>query len=396
MSEDRELVALTPSDPKWFRQVLGQYPTGVCVVTAQQTGEKPSGMAVGSFTSVSLDPPLVAFLPDRSSSSWPKIERAAKFCVNILGAEQEPVCRRFASKVEDKFEGLPYRLSENGSPIIEQCVAWIDCDLHSVQEAGDHYIVIGKVRELKIESAGLPLLFFQGGYGRFSPLSMVAPDPLGKIVGPLRSIDKARSDMEWVSDQLSARCIATARVDEELIIAASAGCPKKGTVPTLVGQRLPFMPPTGSIFAAWSSEEEINEWLLLADSSESRAVLLTSLATIRERGYSLGLMSDAHRTFASTLDQLSEDPNAVANIDVRELVQKLSYDPLELTPDIHREVRQISVPVFGPGGVVAYVLTLYDFPAPQGHDGVMPYIKQMKQIANKLTQELGGTAGLVS
>jgi len=158
------------SNPQWFRKVLGQYPTGVCVITAAGSDGKVSGMAVGSFISVSLSPPLVAFLPDRSSTSWPKIERAGKFCVNVLSAAQVDVCKRFASKAEDKFAGLDYRLSENGSPIINGVVAWIDCDLYSVQEAGDHYVVMGSVCELQVESDEKPLIFFQSGYGGFSPL----------------------------------------------------------------------------------------------------------------------------------------------------------------------------------------------------------------------------------
>lgn len=162
-------------DPKRFRQVLGQYPTGVCVVTALQERDEPAAMVVGSFTSVSLNPPLVAFLPDRTSASWPKIQEAGKFCVNILGADQEDVCRRLASKAADKFDGTTYRLSPLGSPIIEQSVAWIDCDLHAVHEAGDHYIVIGLVHDLEIEQGGLPLVFFQGSYGQFSPLGLASP-----------------------------------------------------------------------------------------------------------------------------------------------------------------------------------------------------------------------------
>jgi 3-hydroxy-9,10-secoandrosta-1,3,5(10)-triene-9,17-dione monooxygenase reductase component len=155
-------------NPKWFRQVLGHYPTGVCVVTAMQADGKPVGMAVGSFTSVSLDPPLVAFLPDRSSSSWPKIQDTGRFCVNVLGADHEPICRQFASKAADKFEGLSYRLSASGSPIIDAAIAWIDCDIHAVHEAGDHYIVLGLVNGLEHRPSEGPLLFFQGKYGRFS------------------------------------------------------------------------------------------------------------------------------------------------------------------------------------------------------------------------------------
>lgn len=156
-----------PSDPAWFRQVLGQYPTGVCVITASDEEGNLHGMAVGSFTSVSLDPPLVAFLPDKSSTSWPKIEKTGAFCVNILSANQQSVCRQFAMKGEDKFQGLEYRSVATGSPVIEGTVAWIDCEIDQVIEAGDHYIVIGAVQALDVESGDLPLLFFQGGYGKY-------------------------------------------------------------------------------------------------------------------------------------------------------------------------------------------------------------------------------------
>src|ERR1700734_3736222 len=107
------------TDPRSFRRVLGHYPTGVCAITAVQDSGEPVGMAVGSFTSVSLQPPLVAFFPDRSSSSWPKIQAAGRFCVNILAAHQEPLCRALASKAQDKFVGIPYRQSTAGLPILD-------------------------------------------------------------------------------------------------------------------------------------------------------------------------------------------------------------------------------------------------------------------------------------
>src|SRR6187551_1285350 len=119
----------TSIDGRWFREVLGQYPTGVCVVTAAQPTGPDAGFVVGSFTSVSLDPPLVAFFPDKKSTTWPKIAAADHFCVNILSADQEHLCRQFASKAEDKFENVPSRPASTGAPIIEGVVAWIDCEL---------------------------------------------------------------------------------------------------------------------------------------------------------------------------------------------------------------------------------------------------------------------------
>ena len=157
----------TSIDSGKYRQVLGHFTTGVTVITAAAEAG-PVGLAVGSFSSVSLDPPLVGFFADKGSTSWPKIEGTGSFCVNILGEHQEDVCRRFASKEPDKFAGLGWKATGSGSPLIDDVIAWIDCDIDQVVEAGDHFLVLGAVRELDIAHDGPPLLFFRGGYGRFA------------------------------------------------------------------------------------------------------------------------------------------------------------------------------------------------------------------------------------
>jgi flavin reductase (DIM6/NTAB) family NADH-FMN oxidoreductase RutF len=158
----------TSFDEAKYRQVLGHFPTGVVVVTALND-DKPVGLAIGSFTSASLDPPLVGFLAGRNSSSWPKIEQAGSFCVNVLAEEQEDICRVFASKADDKFASIGWRPSRNGSPILNDVLAWIDCEIEKVDEAGDHWWVLGRVVELEVRHEGGPLIFFRGGYGRYSP-----------------------------------------------------------------------------------------------------------------------------------------------------------------------------------------------------------------------------------
>jgi flavin reductase (DIM6/NTAB) family NADH-FMN oxidoreductase RutF len=154
-------------DSAKYRQVLGHFPTGVTVITAALDGT-PVGMAVGSFASVSLDPPLVAFFAGHSSTSWPKIKAAGSFCVNILAEDQEEICRRFASKEEDKFAGLGWHPAASGAPLLAGVLAWIDCDIDSVIDAGDHVCVLGRIRELEVGHDGAPLVFFRGGYGRFA------------------------------------------------------------------------------------------------------------------------------------------------------------------------------------------------------------------------------------
>jgi flavin reductase (DIM6/NTAB) family NADH-FMN oxidoreductase RutF len=153
-----------------FRKVLGACPTGVTVVTAIDDTGSPVGMAVGSFTSASLHPPLVAFLPDRTSTSFPRIRTAKTFCVNVLAAHQESVCRAFARRGGDKFAGVGWSPAPSGAPRIDGVAAWLDCEFESVRQVGDHYLVIAHVRELDAGGEDLPLVFCQGGYGRFAPV----------------------------------------------------------------------------------------------------------------------------------------------------------------------------------------------------------------------------------
>ena len=166
--EDAGTVA-SALDGAHFRQVLGHFPTGVTVITADGA-DGPVGLAVGSFTSVSLVPPLVAFCPDKGSLSWSKIKAAGSFCVNVLAEDQEVLCRTFASKGADKFEGIGWEPTSTGSPKLAGVLAWIDCTIEAVHDAGDHEICVGRVQEMDVgvEPAG-PLVFYRGGYGRFEP-----------------------------------------------------------------------------------------------------------------------------------------------------------------------------------------------------------------------------------
>jgi flavin reductase (DIM6/NTAB) family NADH-FMN oxidoreductase RutF len=124
-------------------------------------------MIVGSFTSVSLDPPLVGFFPDRRSTTWPDIRLAGRFCVNVLASDQHEVCRALSEKKSDKFNNVPFRWSGRGLPIITGAVIWIDCDLYAVHDAGDHNIVVGIVFALDTAHGEGPMIFHKGRYGRF-------------------------------------------------------------------------------------------------------------------------------------------------------------------------------------------------------------------------------------
>ena len=161
----------TASDPPIedarFRQVLGHLPTGVVVVTANHSSG-PVGMSSSSFTSVSLQPPLVLFCPARSSKTWPKIAQTGAFCVNIFAAHHEEVSRRFAQRGIDRFADVSWHERATG-PALDDAVAWIECAIDAVHEAGDHLIVVGAVQRLDLGGEqAQPLVFLRGRYGSFA------------------------------------------------------------------------------------------------------------------------------------------------------------------------------------------------------------------------------------
>jgi flavin reductase (DIM6/NTAB) family NADH-FMN oxidoreductase RutF len=104
------------------------------------------------------------------SSTWPLLERAGRFCINVLASDQTDLCRQLATPGPDKFAGVGYTLSTHGAPLLDGALAWIDCTLHDVLEAGDHYVVLGKVEHLDVSREGDPMLFFRGRYGGFREL----------------------------------------------------------------------------------------------------------------------------------------------------------------------------------------------------------------------------------
>ncbi|MFF4430089.1 flavin reductase family protein [Streptomyces sp. NPDC001513] len=160
-----------PVSPAEFRAVLGNFASGVTVITAPSGEDEagPAGFACQSFASLSLDPPLVTFMVARTSTTWPRIARAGVFCVNILGAEQGELCRSFAVSGADKFAGVSHSPAPvTGSPQLDAVPAWIDCRIQAVHTGGDHLIVVGRVVAMGAAGEGDPLLFHKGRFGRLA------------------------------------------------------------------------------------------------------------------------------------------------------------------------------------------------------------------------------------
>jgi 3-hydroxy-9,10-secoandrosta-1,3,5(10)-triene-9,17-dione monooxygenase reductase component len=175
------VIASESIQPKRFRQVLSLLPTGVTVITGH--GESgPIGMTANSFTSVSLEPPLVLFCPAKNSSTWPLVRATQRFCVNVLAGHHEPLSRQFALKDVDRFAGVSHHHRQTG-PAIGDAVAHLDCAIEAEYEAGDHIIVVARVLALDADERAVPLLFHRGSLG---------PSNLGSTGSLLNSTTKGK------------------------------------------------------------------------------------------------------------------------------------------------------------------------------------------------------------
>ena len=153
-------------DPGEFRAVLGHFASGVTLVTGMHDGH-PAGLTCQSFFSLSLDPPLVAFAPGKSSSSWPRASSTGSVCINVLASDQEGLARTFSQSGADKFAGVGWTPAGNGAPRLQGALAWIDCTIENTHEEGDHWLVTARVEAVE-SSRGEPLLFYRGGFGGFA------------------------------------------------------------------------------------------------------------------------------------------------------------------------------------------------------------------------------------
>lgn len=152
-----------------FRDALGCFATGICVVTCRTLEGMPHGVTVNSFSSVSLDPPLVLFSLDRANNSFAHFHAAERFAINVLSAQQESLSRGFARTTGDRFDGVAYDVGLTGAPLLPGSLAVFECAKHAAHSGGDHEIIIGRVLDFACLSDAESLLYYRGRYRYLSP-----------------------------------------------------------------------------------------------------------------------------------------------------------------------------------------------------------------------------------
>ena len=181
LSANRRRSTEVAPAPRSFRDAFGRYATGVAFVTAAPDGE-PAGLIVNSLTSVSLAPPLLSFCPSRSSLTWSRMRRARHFGVNMLGRQHERFAKRATRAGADRFTGLDWEPGRSGVPLLTDALASLECEIVAEHPTGDHWIVVGRVDDLRISPIADPLVFFAGAFGtlherRASPRARLARAP---------------------------------------------------------------------------------------------------------------------------------------------------------------------------------------------------------------------------
>ena len=379
-------------DPVVFRETLGHYPTGVAVVTAVARDGNPAGMVVGTFSSVSLDPPLIAFFPARNSRSFESLRTAPTFCVNVLASDQEAVCRQLATGGAAKFDGVSWRPGPLGSPILDDAVSWLECSFEDIREAGDHYIVLGLVHGLAVARSALPLLFFQGGYGRFSPGSFVAtPDP--DLIQAAQLAEIIRAEVEDLSRELGVNCgvLVKIRGDAVQVLAANHGSVAE---PFPLGHRQPIIPPLGAVFLIDLPAAEVEDWLRRApDDGNRRAVYRARLDRVREWGYSV-LAAEPEllqrQQAALTAFEQSEGLPRHASA-VRQAISELAdvFCP-DLVPGQRYDLASIVVPVPAPAPLPRVAIRLTALPAGLATEQIESWAERLKGVAATAAVALTG------
>ena len=153
-------------DPRTLRDALGCFATGVTVVTCLNDEGQPAGITVNSFTSVSLDPPLLLVCLAKPAASADALIGASHFAINVLQTGQQPASITFSTRVEDRFDRTPWSCGEAGAPILEDSLCVFECERYAVYDGGDHHILVGRVAKASFDAGLDPLLYFRGRYRR--------------------------------------------------------------------------------------------------------------------------------------------------------------------------------------------------------------------------------------
>ena len=384
--------ATAPVDPHVFREVMGHYPTGVVVVTGRDSEDDILAMVVGTFNSVSLDPPLVSFMPMMTSRTFAKMRECSSLCINILGGEQEDIVLTIAQRWENKLDGIDWFPSPSGDPVLSESIAWIDTTIWNTVEAGDHWIVLCRVNDMAVANPVSPLIFFQGGYGSFVSTSLMARMD-HEILPAIHAAHGARAEVEALANSIGC----------EVSVFTAVSCDEMATVLSATGvgvdreeglaHRVPMVPPIGDSYVFSRPIEEQERWVdkLREASAEIKDVHRMRLEFVREHGYLLSFLPvegsaayDEMRDATKRYEKGRLTPSQERNI--RESIGRASVDYRVREVDEQQvyDVGSIVLPVRDPAGEYSLTLRLGQLPPQSAGSTINTWLDEARAVVRVL------------
>lgn len=390
------------ADASWWRTVLGEYPTGVALITALDADGGDVAMVVGTFSAVSADPPMISFMPTRGSRSYADIRAHGRVSISILGAAHENLCRLFARRDDNRFASGNWQRSAEGIARLSDAVVWFDGVIDTEIAAGDHDIVLVRVDNFGVGDgeAGLPLLFLRGGYGTFAVPSL-SYDVQG-LSWQLRLSDALRPAIETFAAQHEVECILTAVAGESVVVLSAANTVQRSLDAVHrrpVGAAFPFAAPLGAVFASFGTEATRKNWIENSRhvlGAVDRSALGTLVDTVRERGFSVTTGHSVSERFEALFETPQPSRSEVIRLwgevaamgTVGSLGEGLESNGLELD--------SLQLPIFGADGIAVLVLTVGALGGDRTHADLPGLIAESTAFAAALSELAQASGDLVA
>lgn len=371
----------------WWRAVLGEYSTGICLLTARD-GSQLHAMVVGTFTAISQEPPLVGVFVDHTSSTFPHLDAAGGFAVSVLGATHEQLCRDVAAKAPDRFAQASFVDGAEGHPHLADAVAWFDTAIERRERIGDHDLVVARVTDFGIgASAELPLLFRRAGYGTFAAPS--EPYDMRSFVERMHLVQAADDELQWASNELGVPLTVNTQIGDSVVTVGMVAPYSAEFDPARIGRSFPFAAPVAPVFAAWAPAERTHAWMEVARhliGRVEREQIARQLDGVRRRGYGLvGRRPTGPRfdtlfsgtTSRGALAQTWEEMFAVGG--------DLDGDPEQEW----QRVSGIQVPVFGSDGQVVLALYASELPRLKDRAEFDAFVGALVEVSRRISELIG-------
>ncbi len=381
-------------DQQLFREVTGHYPTGVAVVTGRDADGDILALVVGTFSSVSLEPPLVSFMPMKTSRTFDRMKDCASLCINIVGGEQEREVLTIAQRWENKLDGIDWFASPSGDPVLADSIAWIDTRICETVEAGDHWIVLCAVEDMAVTNPVAPLIFFQGGYGSFVCTSLMARMD-HEILPAIHAAHNARADVEALAARIGcAVSVFTAVSADEMASVLSATAPGVDREGNLA-QRIPIVPPIGDTYLFDRPADEQERWIAKLRNCEEaeKNVHRDRLDFVREHGYLASFLpAEGQSAYAQMCEATRKyETGRVTPMQERQIRESIRQTPVdyrarELDNTQRYDVGSLVMPVRDRNGNYTLTLRLAQLPPQATGETIKQWLDDARSVAAVLEQ----------